>query len=312
MEANANTEIAVHDYATRVASLMQYQGDNINSINIGRDMGWGPITNVNINGNTNLMNNANIQKKLFFGDSSLNTGPNGPNNSDPYYLEKVTPSGNNSSLRLTLSDDPDESFQIWGDSCRSGNCGGEGRMSHKFTVDGTADHTGPVNAPIFNIANKWRLGDTNGDDWLRMNSINNNSTNGYYGGFAAGKLWTREGGLAGSDKRMKNDINNISTADLSKLDQIQPATYTFKDDKTKKQRYGFIAQDVEKIYPSLVENGANGMKSLKYDDFIPLAVGNIQQLKKSIPDDKSLCIEGVCLNKKDVQYLKKLVSQQQV
>jgi hypothetical protein len=45
MECSNNTEIAVHDGGTRVASFMYYEGTG-NSITIGRNMGWGAITNV--------------------------------------------------------------------------------------------------------------------------------------------------------------------------------------------------------------------------------------------------------------------------
>ncbi|RDE52162.1 MAG: hypothetical protein DVS81_02725 [Candidatus Accumulibacter meliphilus] len=44
LETMANTEIAVHDGGSRVASLMYYEGDSANRITIGRDMGWGVST----------------------------------------------------------------------------------------------------------------------------------------------------------------------------------------------------------------------------------------------------------------------------
>jgi hypothetical protein len=50
LECSANTEIAVHDGGTRVASLMYYEGNATNKITIGRNMGWGAISVVNING----------------------------------------------------------------------------------------------------------------------------------------------------------------------------------------------------------------------------------------------------------------------
>ncbi len=50
LETKANTEIAVHDSNTRLASLMYYEGDSTNRITIGRDMGWGAIDTVSING----------------------------------------------------------------------------------------------------------------------------------------------------------------------------------------------------------------------------------------------------------------------
>jgi hypothetical protein len=51
LECLDNTEIAIHDVSKRFASLMYYEGDNTNKITIGRDMGWGAISSVNINGN---------------------------------------------------------------------------------------------------------------------------------------------------------------------------------------------------------------------------------------------------------------------
>ncbi len=50
MECNANTEIVVHDSGNRLASLMHFEGDNTNKITIGRNMAWGAISNVDING----------------------------------------------------------------------------------------------------------------------------------------------------------------------------------------------------------------------------------------------------------------------
>ena len=38
LECSSNTEIAVHDGGTRIASCMYYQGDATNQITIGRDM----------------------------------------------------------------------------------------------------------------------------------------------------------------------------------------------------------------------------------------------------------------------------------
>jgi len=53
-ETLANTEIAVHDANTRLASLMYYEGDAASRITIGRDMGWGAIGRVVLNGNVGI------------------------------------------------------------------------------------------------------------------------------------------------------------------------------------------------------------------------------------------------------------------
>jgi len=90
------------------------------------------------NGDVSLNKNANVQGKLFFGDPQMSASPfgNQTNNTDPYYLEKKVISGNNSQLRLTINDDADESFQIWGQSCAAGACQGEGQPRFKFFADG--------------------------------------------------------------------------------------------------------------------------------------------------------------------------------
>ena len=48
------------------------------------------------------------------------------------------------------------------------------------------------------------------------------------------------------------------------------------------------------------------MKSVNYDDFIPLAIENIKDLKRTIPNNKQVCIDGVCLTKEDILKLKNL------
>ncbi len=50
LECLNNTEIAVHDSATRIASFMYYDGGGNNKITIGRNMGYGAIDSVAING----------------------------------------------------------------------------------------------------------------------------------------------------------------------------------------------------------------------------------------------------------------------
>jgi len=54
LEAADNTEIAVHDANTRLASFMFYEGAAVNRLTIGRDMGWGAVSTVAINGNVGV------------------------------------------------------------------------------------------------------------------------------------------------------------------------------------------------------------------------------------------------------------------
>ena len=54
MECLDNTEIAMHDAGTRVSSFVYYEGGSTNRFTIGRNMGWGAISTVAINGNVGI------------------------------------------------------------------------------------------------------------------------------------------------------------------------------------------------------------------------------------------------------------------
>ncbi len=45
-ECLKNREIAVQNASKRVASLIYYEGDLVNRITIGRNMGWDAISNI--------------------------------------------------------------------------------------------------------------------------------------------------------------------------------------------------------------------------------------------------------------------------
>ncbi|HEX8336859.1 MAG TPA: hypothetical protein VF621_09015, partial [Pyrinomonadaceae bacterium] len=58
LEAADNTEIVVHDAGTRLASLMYFEGGAANRMTIGRDMGFGPVGTVSLNGKVGIGTNA--------------------------------------------------------------------------------------------------------------------------------------------------------------------------------------------------------------------------------------------------------------
>jgi hypothetical protein len=182
-----------------------------------------------------------------------------------------------------------------------------------YTVDRNAENivarvtTDRVTVPKVQLGNKFLLsgvGDIqNDDEWLRL--MNKDDT-GYYGGFAAGKLWSSQGSLAGSDARMKTDIQPISKEDMTSLKDLKPKKYVLKE--SNKPDYGFIAQEVEKVYPDLVQTGPNDMKSLNYNGIIPLVVENINDIRKNLPDSQNLCIGKTCLTEADITNLKKIAA----
>ena len=51
---------------------------------------------------------------------------------------------------------------------------------------------------------------------------------------------------------------------------------------TKDKQIGFIAQDIEKIYPEVVFTGKDGYKSVDYSRLTPILVEAIKELQKLI------------------------------
>lgn len=92
----------------------------------------------------------------------------------------------------------------------------------------------------------------------------------------SGKFIYQAGGGA-SDIRLKKDILPISSA-LQDVMRMKPVSYAFKSNGDKS--LGFIAQDMEKIYPQLVIQDGAGMKAIKYDGLIAPLVSSVQELKR--------------------------------
>jgi len=88
-----------------------------------------------------------------------------------------------------------------------------------------------------------------------------------------------------SDKRLKQNIKDIAEGDLEKLKELKRVEYQLKEFPGEKH-YGFIAQDVEKVYPELVTTGADTIKSLDYTQFIPLLAEANNRLKEELEATK--------------------------
>mgnify|MGYP001187982774 FL=1 len=99
--------------------------------------------------------------------------------------------------------------------------------------------------------------------------------------------------LSLSDKRWKTDITTFSGS-LDKILQLKPRK--FKWIKDNKEDYGFIAQEVEKVLPNLVdetsyvqvgdmtEQDTKPYKSVDYSKLTPYLVDTIQVLTKRIEE----------------------------
>ena len=95
---------------------------------------------------------------------------------------------------------------------------------------------------------------------------------------------------ASSDRRLKTNILNIPNA-LEKVSKLNGVTFDwleFEENKNKEIHanegadVGVIAQEVEAIFPELVDNRENGYKAVKYDKLVAVLIESVKELNAKI------------------------------
>jgi hypothetical protein len=137
---------------------------------------------------------------------------------------------------------------------------------------------------------------TNGNDWEQWVASTGELVL-WANGASKGSFSPASGAYSSvSDERAKTDIQPIASI-LDKINQLKPATYHFKTDGSSTARsdspleYGFIAQDVEKVFPSLVSHQIIPERNidaytLNYSGFGAIAIKGIQELQQTIQNQR--------------------------
>jgi hypothetical protein len=84
-----------------------------------------------------------------------------------------------------------------------------------------------------------------------------------------------------SDINLKNNIEQITT-DANILKNLNPVSFTFKDDDQNKKHFGFIAQELEILYPELVNDNEGGFKTVNYIEMIPILLSQMKNMQQEI------------------------------
>lgn len=84
-----------------------------------------------------------------------------------------------------------------------------------------------------------------------------------------------------SDINLKNSVEQIKT-DANILKNLNPVSFTFKDDDQNKKHFGFIAQELEILYPELVSNNEGGFKTVNYIEMIPILLSQMKNMQQEI------------------------------
>ena len=92
-----------------------------------------------------------------------------------------------------------------------------------------------------------------------------------------------------SDERIKDKISDLSKEHTDKLFTINPILFVYKNNsKNRRQHYGVLAQDVEKVFPELIDNNISGFKSVNYQELIPIMLAKMKQMQDEIDALKSI------------------------
>ena len=90
-----------------------------------------------------------------------------------------------------------------------------------------------------------------------------------------------------SDERLKNIVGNIENA-VESLNTLRTVKHTWKSDKTNKEYYALIAQDVEKVLPNVIDKSKLGngddteYLGVRYTELVPVLVKAIQELNTKL------------------------------
>jgi hypothetical protein len=82
-----------------------------------------------------------------------------------------------------------------------------------------------------------------------------------------------------SDISLKDNIVD-TTPKLNDLLAVRIRNYNLKGDTNK--QLGVVAQELEEIFPSMIETGSDGIKSVKYSVFVPMLIKAIQEQQAQI------------------------------
>ena len=90
-----------------------------------------------------------------------------------------------------------------------------------------------------------------------------------------------------SDIRWKKDVKTLSNS-LEKVGQLRGVSYNWRKDEfpdknfDNKEQIGLIAQEVDKIYPQLVDTDALGFKSVQYSKVVALLIEALKEQQSEI------------------------------
>ncbi len=230
------------------------------------------------NGNIGINTNPDNHYK-FYVDYTTTT------NNDAAICAYVRGSGDIYGLRGGTFSNDDDAAGVHG---FAGGAHGEtyGVSGVTYSVDDNA-------AGVYGYANNIAGGRTYGVYGVSAspNGIGIYGRGSYYAGYFTGRVYATGTITQNSDKRLKKDIVDMNDA-YTKLNSLRGVYFYWNTEKYPDREYsdhrqiGVIAQEVENVFPELVEE-VDGYKSVNYIGLIPVLIEATKEQQKIIISQKN-------------------------
>jgi hypothetical protein len=133
--------------------------------------------------------------------------------------------------------------------------GAENSEGFNYCVWGGSDYGNTSNGITIGVIGTSNSLSTNGTNYGIYGTASNALNN--YAGVFNGDVTVTGTFVNPSDRKLKKQISNLTSA-LDKIEKLKPVTYFYDTDKNKNiklpknRQYGFVAQDLEEVFPDLV------------------------------------------------------------
>jgi hypothetical protein len=88
-----------------------------------------------------------------------------------------------------------------------------------------------------------------------------------------------------SDIRLKHDIQPLDNT-LDKIMKLRGVSFIYNNDNTEKRQIGFIAQELEELYPEFVTTGEDGLKAVSYANITAVLLEGIKEQQNKIDEQQ--------------------------
>lgn len=134
-----------------------------------------------------------------------------------------------------------------------------------IALGGYADAADSQNGDNYGVSARASATSVSGTNYGIYSEAANGAVN--YAGFFNGDVTLTGTLVQPSDRKLKKDIHAIASA-LDKINALEPVSYLYDEEKNKglylpkNLQYGFIAQDLERVFPNLVSKQVLNLKTV--------------------------------------------------